>query len=84
LHPAADGKLAETAALIRDPAMQREESRTELDECPRLIVPGEDHGQAFRAVMTPGQRAIPQPPRPEIARLGTRAVDRRVAVTRAG
>ena len=66
LHPAADGKLTEIAALIRDPAVQREEFRAEMDERPRLIVPGEDHGKAFRAMTTPGQDAILQPPRPEI------------------
>ncbi len=66
LHPAADGKLTEIAALIRDPAVQREEFRAEMDERPRLIVPGEDHGKAFRAMTTPGQDAILQPPKPEI------------------
>jgi len=50
LYPAADGKLTEIAALIRDLAVQREEFRAEIDERPRLIVPGEDHGRAFRAV----------------------------------
>jgi hypothetical protein len=66
LHPAAKGKLTETAALIRDLAVQREEFRAEMDERPRLIVPGEDHGKAFRAMKTPGQDAILQPPKPEI------------------
>ncbi len=66
LHPAADGKLTETAALIRDLAMHREEFRAEMDERPRLIVPGEDLGKAFRATKTPGQDAILQPPKPEI------------------
>ena len=46
-YPAADGKLTEIAALIRDLAVQREEFRAEIDERPRLIVPGEDHGRAF-------------------------------------
>src|SRR6267142_3179721 len=46
LYPAADGKLTEIAALIRDLAVQREEFRAEIDECPRLIVPGEDYGRA--------------------------------------
>jgi hypothetical protein len=65
LHPAADGKLTEIAALIPDPAVQREQFRAEMGERPRLIVPG-DHGKAFRAMKTPGQDAILQPPRPEI------------------
>ena len=34
LHPAADGKLTETAALIRDSAVQREQFRAEMDERP--------------------------------------------------
>jgi hypothetical protein len=67
LHPAADGKLTEIAALIRDLAARREEFRAEMDERPRLIVPGQDHGKAFRAMKkTPGQDAILQPPKPEI------------------
>ena len=65
MHPAADGKPTETAALIRDPAMQREQFRAEIDEHPRLIVPG-DHGKALRAMKTPGQDAILRPPKPEI------------------
>ena len=66
LHPAADGKLTEIAALIRGPAVQREEFRAEMDERRRLIVPGEDHGTASRAMKAPGQHAILQPPKPEI------------------
>jgi hypothetical protein len=66
LHPAADGKLTETAALIRDLAMQREQFRAEMDERPRLIVPGEDLGKACRATKRPGQDPILQPPKPEI------------------
>ena len=66
MHPAPDDKLTETAALIHDLAMQREEFRAEMDERPRLIVPGEDHGKAFRVVKTPGQDAILQPPKPKI------------------
>ena len=50
---------------------QREEFRAEMDERLRLIMPGEDHGKAFRAVKTPGQGAILQPPTPEIT-LSTR------------
>jgi hypothetical protein len=53
-------------ALIRDPAMQREQFRAEMDERPRLIVPGEDHGRAVRVVKTPGQDVILRPPIPEI------------------
>ena len=66
MHPAADGKLTEITALIRNPAVQREQFRAEIDERPRLIVPGEDYGKAFRAMKTPGQDAILQPPEPEI------------------
>ena len=65
LQPAADGKLTEIAALIRDLAVQREEFRAEMDERSGLIVPG-DHGKAFRTMKTPGQDAILQPPKPEI------------------
>jgi hypothetical protein len=46
--------------------MQREQFRAEIDERPRLIVPGEDRGKAFRAMKTPDQDAILQPPKPEI------------------
>ena len=66
LRPAADGKLTETAALIRDLAGQRDEFRAEMDERPRLIAPGEDHGKASRAMKKPGQEPILQPPKPEI------------------
>jgi hypothetical protein len=65
VHPAPDGKLTEIAALIRDLAVQREEFRAEMDERLGLIVPG-DHDKAFRAMKTPGQDAILQPPKPEI------------------
>jgi hypothetical protein len=37
-----------------------------MDERPGLIAPGEDHGKAFRAMTTPGQDAILQPPKPKI------------------
>jgi hypothetical protein len=47
LYPAADGKPAETAALIRGLAMQCAKFRAEKDKHPQLIVPGEDHGNAF-------------------------------------
>ena len=66
MRPAADRKLTETAALIRDPAMQREQFRAEMDERPQLIAAGQDHGNAYRARKTPGQDAILQPPKPEI------------------
>ena len=52
--------------MIRDLAGQREEFRAEMDERPRLIAPGENHGKASRAMKTPGQEAILQPPKPEI------------------
>jgi hypothetical protein len=35
LHPAADGELTKTAALIRDLAVRREEFRAVMDERPR-------------------------------------------------
>jgi hypothetical protein len=66
VYPAADRKLTQTTALIRDLALQREQFRTEMDERPRLIAPGENHGKAFGARKTPGQDAILQPPKPEI------------------
>jgi len=37
--------------------MQREQFRAEMDEHPRLIVPGEDSARPFRALKTPGQDA---------------------------
>ena len=40
--PAPDGKLTQTAARIRDLAMQRQAFRAETGERPRLIAPGED------------------------------------------
>jgi hypothetical protein len=46
-----------TAALIRDLAMQHEQFRAEMDEHPRLIVPGEDSARPFGAMKTPGQDA---------------------------
>ena len=66
LHPAADGMPAETAALIRGLAMQRAEFRAGKGEHPQLIVPGEDHGNAFHVMTALGQDAILQPPKPEI------------------
>ena len=66
LQPAPDGKLTETTALVRDLAVQRNEFRAEMDERPGLIVPGGGHGKALRAMKTPGQDAILQPPKPEI------------------
>ena len=70
VYPAADCKLTETAALIRDLSLQREQFRAEMDERPRLIVPGGDHGKVFGARKTPGQDAILQPPKPEITPSG--------------
>jgi hypothetical protein len=66
LQPAADGKLTDPVALIRDRAAQREQFRAETDERPRPIAPGQDHAAAFRAMKTPGRGAIVQPPEPEI------------------
>ena len=69
--PAPDGKLTETAAWIRDLAMQRQAFRAETGERPRLIAPGEDPvwgdlGEAFPAWQASGRDAILQPPKPEI------------------
>ena len=71
LHPATDGKLAETPPGIRDPAIQRQVSRAEIDERPLLLAPGEDPvwgdlGKAFPAWQAHGRDAILQPPKPEI------------------
>ena len=65
-HRAADGKLTETTALIHDLAVQRESFRAEIGQRARLIAPGKNHGKAVRAMNTPGQEAILQPPKPEI------------------
>jgi hypothetical protein len=66
LRPAGDGKPTDPAALVRDLAMQCEKFRAVMDEHPRQIGPGENHGKAFRAMKTLGQDAILQPPKPEI------------------
>jgi hypothetical protein len=71
LHPVPDGELAETAAWIRDLAMQRQAFRDEMDERQRLTVPGEDPvwgdlGEAFPAWQASGRDAIFQPHKPEI------------------
>jgi len=65
-QPTVDGEFTETAALIRELAMQREEFRAEMDERPQLTVPGQDHGKAFGAMKMPGQDAILLPPKLEI------------------
>lgn len=65
-HRAADGKLTETTALIHDLAVQRESFRAEIGQRARLIAPGKNHGKPVRAMNTPGQEAILQPPKPEI------------------
>jgi len=69
--PAPDGKLTQTAARIRDLAMQRQAFRAETGERPRLIAPGDDPvwgnlGEAFPAWQASGRDAILQPPKPEI------------------
>jgi hypothetical protein len=71
LHPVPDGELIETAAWIRDLAMQRQAFRDEMDERQRLTVPGEDPvrgdlGEAFPAWQASSWDAILQPPKPEI------------------
>ena len=71
LQPVPDGELTETAACIRDLAMQRQAFRAEMDERQRLTVPAQDPvwgdlGEAFPAWQASGQDAILQPPKPEI------------------
>jgi hypothetical protein len=71
LHPVPDGELTETAAWIRDLAMQRQAIHDEMGERQRLTVPGEDPvwgdlGEAFPAWQASGRDAILQPPKPEI------------------
>ena len=69
--PAPDGKLTETAAWIRDLAIQRQAFRAETGERPRLMAPGDDPvwgdlGEAFPAWQASSRDAILQPPKPEI------------------
>ena len=71
LDPASDGKRTETAAWIRDLAIQREAFRTEIDERPGLIAPGQDPvrgdlGETMPAWRASDRDAILQPPKPEI------------------
>ena len=71
LDPAPDGKGTETAARIRDLAIQREAFRTEIDERPGLIAPGQDPvrgdlGETLPAWRASDRYAILQPPKPEI------------------
>ena len=71
LDPAPDGKLTQTAAWIRDLAMQRQAFRAEAGERPRLMALGEDLvwgdlGEAFPGCQASGRDAILQPPKPEI------------------
>ena len=72
LHPAASGRLAETAAWICDLAAQRKAFRAKLDERRGLMVPNEDPHwgdlrQAFPSSNLPSRDAILQPPKPQIA-----------------
>jgi hypothetical protein len=46
--------------------VQRESFRAEIGQRTRLIAPGKNLGRAVRAMNTPGQEAILQPPKPEI------------------
>ena len=71
LHQAPDGMFTKTAPGIRDPATQRQASRTGIDERPLLLPPGEDPvwgdlGEAFPAWQASGRDTILQPPKPEI------------------
>jgi len=71
LDPAPDGKRTETAAWICDLAIQREAFRTEIDERPGPMEPGQDPVRGDLAETSPAWRAsdrdaILQPPKPEI------------------
>jgi conjugative relaxase-like TrwC/TraI family protein len=71
LDPAPDGKRTETAARIRDLAIQRKAFRAEIDKRPDLMAPGQDPirgdlGETLPAWRTSGRDAILQPPKPEI------------------
>ena len=71
LDPAPDGKRTETAAWIRDLAIQREAFRTEIDERAGLIALGQDPvrgdlGEILPAWRASDRDAILQPPKPEI------------------
>ena len=71
LHPASDGRPAEIASWIRDPAMQHQASRAGISGRPQLMVPGEDPvwgdlGKTFPGWQASGRDAILQPPKPEI------------------
>jgi TrwC relaxase/AAA domain len=68
---AQDGKLTESASLIRDLAIQRQAFCAKIDERLRLMRPGEDltwgsPGNAFPGWQASGHDAILQPPKPEI------------------
>ena len=68
---AQDGKLTESASLIRDLAIQRQTFCTKIDERLRLMRPGEDlawgnPGNALPGRQVSGHDAILQPPKPEI------------------
>jgi hypothetical protein len=70
-HPATGKKIAETAALVRDLAAQRQAFRGKLGERRGLMVPSEDPdwddlGQAFPAWQPASQDAILKPPKPQI------------------
>jgi AAA domain/TrwC relaxase len=71
LDPAPAGKHTQTAARIRDLAIQREAFRAKIDERPGLMAPGQDPvrgdlGETLPAWRTSGRDAILQPPKPEI------------------
>ena len=71
LDPAPNGKRTETAAWIRDLAIQREAFRAEIDQRPGLMAPGQDSvrgdlGETLPAWRASGRDAILQPPKPEI------------------
>ena len=70
LHPAGDDKLTETAALMRDLAVQREEFRAEMDERPWLVVPGGTMARPSALLRRPARKRFcshpnrRSPPRP--------------------
>ncbi|HEU5392798.1 MAG TPA: MobF family relaxase [Streptosporangiaceae bacterium] len=71
LDPAPDDKHTDTAAWIRDRAIQREAFRAEIDKRLGLMAPGQDPvrgdlGETLSVWRASGRDAILQPPKPEI------------------
>jgi hypothetical protein len=71
LDPVPDGICSETAAWIRDLAIQREAFRAEIDKRLGLMAPGQDPvrgdlGETLPTWWASGRDAILQPPKPKI------------------